>query len=178
MNTVLGPCKRGLGQSWWRGWGLGEVLTRLLGSVRVKASRKWTLPAHLAKEALNFCFNSAEQVSLRWILGGGLRQGLTSPLQALPRTGSPANIPLQDTCPLTTSCLAQGAGEGSCHLPELAGEDRGTGAHKLCGAGEEQLASRSLWVCGHEAAEEDCVASMCHVNTPLSPPSIHGRHEC
>lgn len=24
------------------------------------------------------------------------------------------------------------------------------------GAGEEQLASRSLWVCGHEAAEEDC----------------------
>ena len=66
-----------------------------------------------------------------WILGGGLRQGLTSPLQALPRTGSPANIPLQDTCPLTTSCLAQGAGEGGCHLPELAGEDRGTGAHKL-----------------------------------------------
>lgn len=23
MNTVLRPCKRGLGQSWWRGWGLG-----------------------------------------------------------------------------------------------------------------------------------------------------------
>lgn len=55
----------------------------------------------------------------------------TSPLQALPCIGSPANIPSQDTCPLTTSCLAQGAGEGSCHLPELAGEDSGTGTHEL-----------------------------------------------
>lgn len=63
--------------------------------------------------------------------GGGPRQGLTSPLQALPCSGSPANIPSQDTYPPTTSCLAQGVGEGSCHLPKLAGEDRGAGANKL-----------------------------------------------
>ena len=62
--------------------------------------------------------------------GGGPRQGLTSPLQALPCSGSPANIPSQDTSPRQLPVLLREQEKAAVTSPSLLGRT-GAGAHEL-----------------------------------------------